>query len=174
MQKKRRYTIVGIITLGSFLLLFIAFSVKNQSTQQNLHQAENQKLAADLEPSKSSETIKPTIPPDEDTVNQIDHKKTPNEETNTLMDRLEATKIWLENANSAHYTIQLFGSNNERVLEGRLHALAKELDLKKIYLFRTQARQSYSISVLYNSFDSLEHAESSLQSLPDSIKKNNP
>jgi type II secretory pathway predicted ATPase ExeA len=91
-----------------------------------------------------------------------------------LEERLAATREWLANEPLSTYTIQLLGTNDAQQLRNQLKVLSKYIEINKIFVYRTVARQQPSITVVYGSFDSARAAREALDKLPSALKVNRP
>ncbi len=72
------------------------------------------------------------------------------------------------------YSIQLLGSQNTDELKRHLSIISKSIEINKIFIYRTVARQKPSLTVLYGSFNNHGAAKEALQALPASLKAFNP
>jgi type II secretory pathway predicted ATPase ExeA len=89
-------------------------------------------------------------------------------------ERLVATREWLANEHPTTYSIQLFGANDPEQLRTHLNDLAKFIEMNKVFVYRTLARQKPSLTVLYGSFGDRRAAQQALDRLPESLKANQP
>ena len=96
------------------------------------------------------------------------------DEADTLESRLAATQQWLNNEAPGTYSIQLLGSENPEQLKLHLKVIAKTIEMNKIFVYRTIAREKPSLTVLYGSFDEYGAAKAALSSLPKSLKAYRP
>jgi type II secretory pathway predicted ATPase ExeA len=88
--------------------------------------------------------------------------------------RIAATREWLASEAHSTYSIQLFGTNDPQLLKTHLNDLAKSVEMNKIFVYRTLARQKPSLTVLYGSFGDRRAAQEALDRLPESLKANQP
>jgi septal ring-binding cell division protein DamX len=88
--------------------------------------------------------------------------------------RIAATREWLASEAHSTYSIQLFGTNDPLLLKTHLNDLAKSIEMNKIFVYRTLARQKPSLTVLYGSFGDRRAAQEALDRLPESLKANQP
>ncbi|HKA39322.1 MAG TPA: AAA family ATPase [Burkholderiales bacterium] len=88
--------------------------------------------------------------------------------------RMAATREWLASEAHSTYSIQLFGTNDPQLLKTHLNDLAKSVEMNKIFVYRTLARQKPSLTVLYGSFGDRRAAQEALDRLPESLKANQP
>lgn len=88
--------------------------------------------------------------------------------------RLAATREWLASETHSTYSIQLFGTNDPQLLKTHLNDLAKSIEMNKIFVYRTVAKQKPSLTVLYGSFGDRRAAQDALDRLPESLKANQP
>jgi MSHA biogenesis protein MshM len=88
--------------------------------------------------------------------------------------RLAATREWLASEAHSTYSIQLFGTNDPQLLKMHLNDLAKSIEMNKVFVYRTLAKQKPSLTVLYGSFGDRRSAQQALDRLPESLKVNQP
>ncbi len=88
--------------------------------------------------------------------------------------RIAATREWLANEAHSTYSIQLFGTHDAQLLKTHLNDLAKSVEMNKIFVYRTLARQKPSLTVLYGRFGDRQAAQEALDRLPESLKANQP
>jgi MSHA biogenesis protein MshM len=88
--------------------------------------------------------------------------------------RLAATEQWLAAEALGTFSIQLLGTNDPEQLKDHLNALSKSVEINKVFVYRTKARQKPSITVLYGSFTSPREAREALDKLPSSLRGNQP
>jgi septal ring-binding cell division protein DamX len=93
---------------------------------------------------------------------------------NGLEARMIATRLWLANESPDTYSIQLLGSENPEQLKRHLKVISKSIEMNKIFVYRTVARQKPSLTVLYGSFNDHGAAKEALQTLPASLKAFKP
>jgi type II secretory pathway predicted ATPase ExeA len=91
-----------------------------------------------------------------------------------LESRLDATRDWLTGANQSTISIQLMGTNDPEQLKDLLSGVGKIVEINKVFVYRTKARQQPSLTVLYGSFDNRRAALEALDKLPTSLKSNRP
>jgi len=96
------------------------------------------------------------------------------EATDPLESRLAATREWLNTAAQSTISIQLMGTNEPKQLKGLLNEIGKILEINKVFVYRTIAKQQPSLTVLYGSFDNRRAAVEALDKLPGSLKANRP
>ena len=97
-----------------------------------------------------------------------------NEVADLLESRLGATQDWLMGASRSTISIQLMGTNDPEQLKDLLNAMGKVIEINKVFVYRTMARQKPSMTVLYGSFDSRRAALGALDKLPASLRANRP
>jgi MSHA biogenesis protein MshM len=95
-------------------------------------------------------------------------------EQNLLETRLVATEQWLTNEAQGTLSIQLLGTNDPEQLKDHLNALSKFVEINKVFVYRTKAKQKPSMTVLYGSFASPREAREALDKLPLSLRSNQP
>ncbi len=88
--------------------------------------------------------------------------------------RLAATREWLATEDQTTYSIQLLGADNPQQLKAHLNVLAKSIEMNKIFVYRTVAKQKPSLTVLYGSFDDRRAAQEAMSKLPATLKSNRP
>jgi type II secretory pathway predicted ATPase ExeA/septal ring-binding cell division protein DamX len=91
-----------------------------------------------------------------------------------LESRLEATREWLNGEAHTTFSIQLMGTNDPEQLKDLLNGIGKFVEINKVFVYRTLAKQQPSLTVLYGSFDSPRAAREALDKLPESLKSNRP
>ncbi len=91
-----------------------------------------------------------------------------------LDSRLEATREWLMSEAHTTFSIQLMGTNDPEQLKDLLNGIGKSVEITKVFVYRTVARQKPSLTVLYGSFDNRRAAVEALDKLPESLKSNRP
>jgi len=91
-----------------------------------------------------------------------------------VQSRLVATQEWLAGEAQNVVSIQLMGTNDEQQLKDHLNVLSNYIEINKVFVYRTQAKQKPSITVLYGSFSNDRAAREALASLPPFLKKNRP
>ena len=91
-----------------------------------------------------------------------------------LDSRLDATREWLMSADHTTFSIQLMGTNNPEQLKDLLGGIGKIVDINKVFVYRTVAKQKPSLTVLYGSFDNRRAAREALDKLPGSLKSGRP
>ena len=93
---------------------------------------------------------------------------------NLLESRLVATREWLISEANTTYSIQLMGTTDPGQLKDLLNGMGKFVEINKVFVYRTVARQKPSLTVLYGSFDNRRAAIEALDKLPESLKANRP
>ncbi len=91
-----------------------------------------------------------------------------------LESRLEATREWLIGEAHTTFSIQLMGTNDPEQLKDLLNGIGKFVEINRVFVYRTVARQKPSLTVLYGSFDNRRAAVEALDKLPESLKANRP
>jgi MSHA biogenesis protein MshM len=89
-------------------------------------------------------------------------------------ERMAATREWLAKEALTTYSIQLFGTSDPHQLKTHLNDLAKSIEINKIFVYRTLAKQKPSLTVLYGSFSDRRAAQEALDRLPESLKADQP
>jgi MSHA biogenesis protein MshM len=91
-----------------------------------------------------------------------------------LEERLAATHAWLQREPQSTFSIQLLGTSDPEQLTDLLKSIRNVIEINKVFVYRTTARQRPSLTVLYGSFTSSREAREALDKLPASLKKNQP
>lgn len=91
-----------------------------------------------------------------------------------LAARLAATRVWLASEPENTYSIQLMGAEDATQLKHHLNVLAKSIEMNKIFVYRTIAKEKPSLTVLYGSFSDRRAAQEALKELPPSLKAYRP
>lgn len=91
-----------------------------------------------------------------------------------LQARLAAGKEWLNQNPPSTVTVQLMGGGNDEQMESQLEALARQIDLERIYLFRTKESGRPFIIVTYGSYPNWNAAAQARNNLPRSLQANRP
>jgi DamX protein len=94
--------------------------------------------------------------------------------SNLLESRLAATREWLAGESQNKLSIQLMGTNDPEQLKNLLNTMGKSIEINKIFVYRTVAKQKPSLTVLYGSFDNTRAAREALDKLPASLRANRP
>lgn len=88
--------------------------------------------------------------------------------------RFAATRDWLAQEQAGTYTIQLLGAEDEGQLKNRLRVLSKSIEINKIFVYRTLAKNRPSVTVLYGAFPDRTAAREALTQLPVALKTDKP
>jgi type II secretory pathway predicted ATPase ExeA len=96
------------------------------------------------------------------------------EQVDLLEQRLLATERWLADTPESRYSIQLLGSPDAQLLRSHLNTISKFLEIEKVFVYRTKARDRPSLTVLYGSFGSRAEASEQIDRLPEELKMNRP
>jgi len=95
-------------------------------------------------------------------------------QVDVLEQRLLATERWLAETPEDRYSIQLLGSSDAKLLRSHLNTISKFLEIEKVFVYRTKARERPSLTVLYGSFGSRSEASEQIDRLPEELKLNRP
>jgi type II secretory pathway predicted ATPase ExeA len=95
-------------------------------------------------------------------------------QVDVLEQRLLETERWLTESAGNLYSIQLLGSSDRRLLRNHLNTIAKFLEIEKVFVYRTVARERPSLTVMYGSFASRAEASAEIERLPPELKANRP
>ena len=88
--------------------------------------------------------------------------------------RLAATQEWLSREAQTTFSIQLMGTHDPQQLKNLLNSMGKFVEINKVFVYRTQASQKPSLTVLYGSFSNVRDAREALDKLPESLRANRP
>lgn len=88
--------------------------------------------------------------------------------------RFAATQNWLKTKPVSTISIQLMGGSDQDQLKQQLEALATQLEVDNLYVFRTQAKGKHIATILYGSYADRDDAIHALQKLPASLRSNRP
>lgn len=88
--------------------------------------------------------------------------------------RLALTQQWLSQQPATTVSIQLMGSANDDQLRRQLEALAREMELDNLYVYRTQVNNAPFLTVLYGSYDSRQAAQEAMRQLPAGLRAYRP
>jgi type II secretory pathway predicted ATPase ExeA len=88
--------------------------------------------------------------------------------------RFAATREWLMEAAPSTYSIQLMGIEDETQLKHHLTDIAKFVEVKKVFLYRTVANRKASLTVLYGNFSDRRAAQDALEKLPSALRAYRP
>ncbi|MDP2240347.1 MAG: AAA family ATPase [Burkholderiales bacterium] len=91
-----------------------------------------------------------------------------------VQSRLAATQEWLASEKQNTVSIQLMGTSDEQQLKDHLNVLSNYIEINRIFVYRTKAKQKPSITVLYGSFSNVRAAREALADLPPFLKKDRP
>ena len=93
----------------------------------------------------------------------------------SLEQRLQMTRNWLESQPATTVTIQLMGWSGEPdQLKQTLKTLSSTLEMDNLRVFRTQSGGKPSITVIYGAFPDREAARTALRGLPKSLLARQP
>ncbi|HWQ38583.1 MAG TPA: AAA family ATPase [Burkholderiales bacterium] len=95
-------------------------------------------------------------------------------EEDLLEQRLLATERLLTGPAVQPFTIQLLGSSDPELLRSYLKTISKYLEIERIFVYRTMARERPSLTVLYGNFATLREANAQIEKLPEELKANRP
>jgi DamX protein len=103
----------------------------------------------------------------------------PDDKTNAIQGdvleaRILATRDWLEQEGALTHSIQVLGSNNREQLKDHLNMIAKSVEIKNVFVYRTIAKEKPFLTVLYGSFPSREAAQEALDRLPPPLRAFKP
>ncbi len=92
-----------------------------------------------------------------------------------VVQRQQATRVWLSRARDNHFSIQLFmaRTSDQSALETFLHKMPLTL-VSKIYIYETRVNGRSWYSVLYDEFNSQKSAISALKQMPVSMLVSSP
>jgi septal ring-binding cell division protein DamX len=95
-------------------------------------------------------------------------------QVDVLEQRLLATERWLAESQENRYSIQLLGSSDPELLRSHLNTISKFLEIEKVFVYRTIAKERPSLTVLYGSFRTRTEASEQIDRLPEELKANRP
>jgi len=99
---------------------------------------------------------------------------TPDTKTDLLQQRLEAGQTWLLQGPESRVTVQFMGGANEPQMEEQLKVLGRQLDLDKIYIFRTTEGGRPFMIATYGSYPNWNAGAQARRQLPSSLQANQP
>ena len=88
--------------------------------------------------------------------------------------RLLATREWLSSQSAHMHSIQVLGSDNGEQLKHHLNMIAKSVEIKNVFVYRTIAKEKPFLTVLYGTFPSREAAQEALDRLPPPLRAFRP
>jgi MSHA biogenesis protein MshM len=91
-----------------------------------------------------------------------------------LEQRLQAAETWLAETSENRYSIQLLGSEDPELLRNYLNTISNYLEINKVFVYRTIAKERPYLTVLYGSFGSRREANAQIEALPRVLKANRP
>jgi septal ring-binding cell division protein DamX len=91
-----------------------------------------------------------------------------------IEERLAATRAWLAATDPNAFTIQLMEAEHAPQLVLDLNEIAKFVEINKVFLYRSRASRSASLSVLYGSYSDRHAAQEALDKLPPALRANRP
>ena len=103
-----------------------------------------------------------------------DQAKTNEIQSDVLEARILATREWLQQQGAQIHSIQVLGSDNREQLRDHLSMLAKSVEIKNVFVYRTIAKQKPFLTVLYGSFPSRETAQEAMDRLPPPLRAFKP
>ena len=140
------------------------------SSQHETNQSQNAKLVAATPaqvPVNTSAVVKPGSPPVSAAAPAI-------EPSDILERRLNAAHNWLNQHPTSTVTVQLMGGGDEGQMRTQLEALASQIELDKIYLFRTKVSGKPFMILTYGSYSGWNEAAQAKEKLPRAIIANRP
>jgi MSHA biogenesis protein MshM len=96
------------------------------------------------------------------------------EPSDILERRLNAAHNWLNQHPASTVTVQLMGGGDEGQMRTQLEALASQIELDKIYLFRTKVSGKPFMILTYGSYSGWNEAAQAKEKLPRAIIANRP
>lgn len=91
-----------------------------------------------------------------------------------LSARLAATQTWLDSEPGDTYTLQILGAYNPQELHSFLKTLSTDLDMNKVFVYRTTVKGKPSHTLLYGSYKTREEAQQTLSNLPVPLQSYRP
>lgn len=98
----------------------------------------------------------------------------PQPEQSLLQQRLSAGQDWLAQSPETRVTVQLMGGADEQQMEAQLKALGQQLELNKIYLFRTTESGRPFMIVTYGSYPDWNAGAQARRELPRALHAYQP
>lgn len=99
---------------------------------------------------------------------------TPAQTGDLLEQRLRATEAWLAETDENRFTIQLLGSNNADFLRQDLEGIRHDVELDKVFVYRTMVNRKPSFTVLLGTYGTRSEVLREIESLPETMKLNRP
>ncbi len=96
------------------------------------------------------------------------------ESSDILERRLNVAQHWLNQHPASTVTVQLMGGADEGQMRAQLKALASQIELDKIYLFRTRVSGKPFMILTYGSYPAWNEAAQAKEKLPGAILANRP
>lgn len=115
----------------------------------------------------TSTAVKPDTP-------QVPASAPVTESSDILERRLNAAQHWLNQHPASTVTVQLMGGADEGQMRAQLKALASQIELEKIYLFRTRVSGKPFMILTYGSYSAWNEAAQAKEKLPKTILANRP
>ncbi len=91
-----------------------------------------------------------------------------------LAQRLRETERWLVEADDSRFTIQLLGATNAEILRQDLKRISYNIELERVFVYRTVANQRPSFTVLLGTYGTRTEAARVIEALPEPIRLNRP
>ena len=88
--------------------------------------------------------------------------------------RMAATSDWLASEAPGTVSIQVLSSPNSEQLKRHLKVISKSIEMNKIFVYRTVAKEKPSLTVLYGSFSDKRMAREALKALPAPLQNYRP
>ncbi|MDD5404388.1 MAG: AAA family ATPase [Sulfuricella sp.] len=95
-------------------------------------------------------------------------------EADVVAQRLAATEKWLATQSPATSSIQLMVSNDLQQLRNHLKKISHEIEMEKIFVYRSKVNGQPAWTVLYGSFPGREKTAEAMDALPESLKVYRP
>ncbi len=101
---------------------------------------------------------------------------TPTNKAGLLGSRIEATRLWLMQADPSHFSIQIMlaSTADEGVLERLLQQQSSKGKLNDLYVHRINVRGNEMIGAFYGNYRSYSEAEVALKQLPQELNRFQP
>jgi MSHA biogenesis protein MshM len=183
-EPARLWGSAALVAIG-VILGIAAYAVLQRSSQESARSASAPEASAAIAvaPARATSTAPvaaapantpPPSAPEAGIKPPLDAATTAMDAADLLAARLAETEEWLTRENEGTLSIQLMGTNDPEQLKNLLNSMGKSIEINKVYVYRTMARQKPSLTVLYGSFDNPRAAREALDKLPASLRANRP
>jgi len=91
-----------------------------------------------------------------------------------LAQRLSETERWLVETGDSRFTIQVLGASDAEILRKDLNEFREHIDMERVFVYRTVAKQRPSFTVLLGTYGTRAEAIREIKELPEPIRLNRP